>query len=103
MPGEIVLAGEVRSVIAKEKDGKIYARAYQVEVASRYGRVDNVDLIDFDLSRNPFTVGEQLTGIHVAGVARDFGGLHVEYIFLGVGASGNSVRAEKPASVRPKI
>lgn len=75
----VILAGEVRSVGNRLKDGKIYARSYQIEVPKRGEKVDTVDLIDYELKRDLFKIGQKLSDIPVYGEAKDYGGLHVEY------------------------
>lgn len=75
------LSGEVRSVVErKEKDGgKVFAHAYQVEVADGKGRVSLYDVMDWGQKQN-FKKGDLLNNVPVRAGVGNYG--NVEFTII---------------------
>ena len=75
------LSGEVRSVVErKEKDGgKVFAHAYQVEVADGKGRVSLYDVMDWG-QKQSFKKGDFLNNVSVRAGVGNYG--NVEFTII---------------------
>lgn len=56
----LTLTGVVESIIPKEKEGKVYARMYQVKVEGQGGYKKIINIDDFELNRK-IEVGREVT------------------------------------------
>ena len=102
MENGILLSGEIRSMTErKEKDGeKIFAHAYQVEVADGRGRVSQYDVMDWGKEQR-YKIGDKLSNVLVRAAVGNYG--NVEFTIIrsnGKGAasdvSGDPGKSKKP-------
>jgi hypothetical protein len=87
MGNGILLSGEIRSVTErKEKDGgKIFAHAYQVEVADGKGRVSSYDVMDWGKEQH-YKKGDLLNHVPVRASVGNYG--NVEFTIIKNNGSG---------------
>lgn len=97
---EIILAGEVRSVSDRAKDGKLFMRQYQIEIMTGKSEVGNVIFCDYDLERR-FEVGKIIPPINVRPAISEFKGLHIE--FHSIGKNNNNGNAPAGADKKQNI
>lgn len=104
MENGILLSGEIRSIVQrKEKDtGKIFAHAYQVEVADGKGRVTSYDVMDWGKEEH-YRKGDLLNHVPVRVAVGNYGNVEFTIIKNNVSGAASDVPADTGKTKKPDV